>query len=183
MTSDPFVIEEDATSYLRQDGYRGSVELVFDTDSDLALPLVSLRPSNEPTRKTPRTATARPRRHRFLPVCQPPPAIVRYTRDGLPLVGTSSTTPRASSTCFPPATRPCSGSWVRTTSTRTFRCISSATTTTLWTSFLRRRRFSPGERCEVAGRVWPDQLSDNGCDGGAGHGAPLLRGRVSAAAR
>ena len=137
---DPFAIEEDATSFLRQDGYRGSVELVFDTDSDLRFRWISS--GNEPTRRTPRTATARLRRHRFLPVCQPTPAIERSTRDGLPLVGTSSTTPRASSTCSPPATRPCSGSWARTTSTRTFRCISCATTTTLWTSFRRRRRFS-----------------------------------------
>jgi iron complex outermembrane receptor protein len=35
VTSDLFVIEEDAISYFNQDGYRASAELIFDTQSDI----------------------------------------------------------------------------------------------------------------------------------------------------
>ena len=62
VTSDPFVIEEDAISYLRQDGYRGSVELVFDTDSDLRFRWISSvqRADQEDSADGDRTATAPP---------------------------------------------------------------------------------------------------------------------------
>ena len=62
VTSDPFVIEEDAISYLRQEGYRGSVELVFDTDADIRFRWISSvqRAEQEDSADGDRTATAPP---------------------------------------------------------------------------------------------------------------------------
>jgi iron complex outermembrane receptor protein len=41
VTSDPFVIEEDAYSYFNQDGYRASAELIYDTPADIRFRLIT----------------------------------------------------------------------------------------------------------------------------------------------
>ena len=60
VTSDPFVIEEDAITFLRQKGYRGSVELVFDTDADVRFRWISSvqRAEQDDSADGDRTATA-----------------------------------------------------------------------------------------------------------------------------
>jgi iron complex outermembrane receptor protein len=62
VTSDPFVIEEDAITFLRQKGYRGSVELVFDTDADIRFRWISSvqRAEQDDSADGDRTATAPP---------------------------------------------------------------------------------------------------------------------------
>jgi iron complex outermembrane receptor protein len=90
VTSDPFVIEEDAISYLRQEGYRGSVELVLDMDSDIRFRWISSvqRAEQEDSADGDRTATAPP-----IPAGLPATAGDRALYpDASPSAGTSSTT-------------------------------------------------------------------------------------------
>ncbi len=63
MSSDPFVIQEDAISYLRQTGYRASGELRYTLTDDIELRgLYSYQDGNTRDQTDgDRTATARPR--------------------------------------------------------------------------------------------------------------------------
>lgn len=62
VTSDPFVIEEDAISYLDQDGYRASIEARFDVGANMQFRALSsyLDADNEDQADGDRTATALP---------------------------------------------------------------------------------------------------------------------------
>jgi iron complex outermembrane receptor protein len=62
VTSDPWVIEEDAITFLRQKGYRGSVELLFDTEADVRFRWISSvqRADQDDSADGDRTATAPP---------------------------------------------------------------------------------------------------------------------------
>jgi iron complex outermembrane receptor protein len=76
VTSDPFTIEEDAKSYLNQDGYRASIEGRWDFTTNMQLRVLTSRLNafNEDQADGDRTATARP---------QPPNTPANVGRVGL----------------------------------------------------------------------------------------------------
>jgi iron complex outermembrane receptor protein len=62
VTSDPFIIEEDAITYLNQKGYRASAEFIYDTSSDIRFRWISSlqRADQEDQADGDRSATAPP---------------------------------------------------------------------------------------------------------------------------